>query len=50
MRARMSASQSEYRACTNADFGDSAIQSDVLDLYRRLHGGPKLGQPRRSSI
>jgi thiamine kinase-like enzyme len=35
-----------YRACTNADFGDSAIQSDVLDLYRRLHGGPKLGQTK----
>jgi thiamine kinase-like enzyme len=31
-----------YRACTNADFGDAAIQSDVLDLYRRLHAGPKL--------
>jgi thiamine kinase-like enzyme len=32
-----------YRACTNADFGDPAIQSDVLSLYRRLHAGPKLG-------
>ena len=32
-----------YRACTNADFGDSAIQSDVLNLYRQLHAGPKLG-------
>jgi len=32
-----------YRACTNADFGDTAIQSDVLSLYRRLHAGPKLG-------
>jgi len=31
-----------YRACTNGDFGDAAIQSDVLDLYRRLHAGPKL--------
>jgi thiamine kinase-like enzyme len=35
-----------YRACTNADFGDPAIQSDVLDLYRRLHGGPKLAQTK----
>lgn len=32
-----------YRACTNADFGDSTIQSDVLSLYRRLHAGPALG-------
>jgi thiamine kinase-like enzyme len=32
-----------YRACTNADFGDSTIQSDVLKLYRQLHAGPKLG-------
>jgi thiamine kinase-like enzyme len=32
-----------YRACTNADFGNSTIQSDVLDLYRQLHAGPKLG-------
>jgi thiamine kinase-like enzyme len=32
-----------YRACTNADFGDASIQSDVLTLYRRLHAGPKLG-------
>ncbi len=31
-----------YRACTNGDFGDSTIQSDVLGLYRRLHAGPKL--------
>jgi thiamine kinase-like enzyme len=31
-----------YRACTNGDFGDAAIQSDVLGLYRRLHAGPKL--------
>jgi len=38
-----------YRACTNADFGDAAIQSDVLDLYRRLHGGPSSARPRRSS-
>src|SRR5713226_6737300 len=32
-----------YRACTNGDFGDPSIQSDVLGLYRRLHAGPKLG-------
>jgi thiamine kinase-like enzyme len=32
-----------YRACTNGDFGDPSIQSDVLGLYRRLHDGPKLG-------
>ena len=32
-----------YRACTNADFGDAGIQTDVLTLYRRLHTGPKLG-------
>ncbi|SHH10636.1 choline/ethanolamine kinase family protein [Bradyrhizobium erythrophlei] len=32
-----------YRACTNADFGDPSIQSDVLSLYRRLHSGPSLG-------
>jgi thiamine kinase-like enzyme len=31
-----------YRACTNADFGNPAIQSAVLDIYRRLHGGPRL--------
>jgi thiamine kinase-like enzyme len=31
-----------YRACTNADFGDPKIQSDVLNLYRQLHAGPKL--------
>lgn len=35
-----------YRACTNADFGDSTIQSDVLNLYRRLHAGPKLVQTK----
>jgi thiamine kinase-like enzyme len=32
-----------YRACTNADFGNPTIQSDVLSLYRQLHGSPKLG-------
>ncbi|GGC85142.1 choline/ethanolamine kinase family protein [Chelatococcus reniformis] len=31
-----------YRACTNADFGDAAIQADVLGLYRQLHAGPRL--------
>lgn len=35
-----------YRACTNADFGDPAIQSDVLDLYRRFHAGPCLAQTK----
>lgn len=35
-----------YRACTNADFGDATIQSDVLELYRRLHAGPRLGQTK----
>lgn len=35
-----------YRACTNADFGDASVQSDVLALYRRLHGGPALGQTK----
>jgi thiamine kinase-like enzyme len=32
-----------YRACTNADFADPAIQTDVLGLYRRMHEGPALG-------
>lgn len=32
-----------YRACTNGDFSDPAIQADVLDIYRRLHAGPKIG-------
>jgi thiamine kinase-like enzyme len=31
-----------YRACTNADFGNPMIRSDVLNLYRQLHAGPKL--------
>jgi thiamine kinase-like enzyme len=31
-----------YRACTNADFSDPAIQSGVLDIYRRVHAGPAL--------
>ncbi|BBE72343.1 choline/ethanolamine kinase family protein [Oharaeibacter diazotrophicus] len=31
-----------YRACTNADFADPAIQAGVLDIYRRLHAGPML--------
>lgn len=35
-----------YRACTNGDFGDAAIQSDVLALYRRLHAGPALAQTK----
>lgn len=35
-----------YRACTNADFGEAGIQSDVLALYRRLHAGPKLGMTK----
>lgn len=32
----------DYRACTNADFTDPVIQGDVLNIYRRLHGGPPL--------
>jgi thiamine kinase-like enzyme len=32
-----------YRACTTSDFGDAAIQADVLGVYRRLHAGPQLG-------
>ncbi len=32
-----------YRACTNGDFGDPGIQSEVLTIYRQLHAGPKLG-------
>jgi len=32
---------SRVRACTNGDFGDSTIQSDVSALSR-LHAGPKL--------
>jgi thiamine kinase-like enzyme len=35
-----------YSACTNADFGDGAIQADVLALYRRFHAGPPLGQTK----
>ena len=35
-----------YRACTNADFGDPDIQSDVLALYRRVHSGPRLQQTK----
>ena len=31
-----------YRACTNADFADASIQTQVLDIYRRLHAGPAL--------
>ncbi len=32
-----------YRACTNADFADPAIQGDVVALYGRLHAGVALG-------
>jgi thiamine kinase-like enzyme len=32
----------DYRACTNGDFGDASIQSQVLDIYRKLHDGPQL--------
>ncbi len=32
-----------YRACTNADFADPAIQGDVVALYSRLHAGIALG-------
>jgi len=32
-----------YRACTTSDFADPSIQSDVLGVYRTLHGGPQLG-------
>ena len=35
-----------YRACTNADFGEPSVRSDVLSLYRRLHAGPALGQTK----
>jgi thiamine kinase-like enzyme len=35
-----------YRACTNADFGDPAIRSDALALYRRVHAGPRLQQTK----
>jgi thiamine kinase-like enzyme len=31
-----------FRACTNADFEDPAIQLDVIELYRRFNGGPAL--------
>jgi thiamine kinase-like enzyme len=32
-----------YRACTNADFADPAIQGGVVALYNRFHGGAALG-------
>ncbi|MFZ1428978.1 MAG: choline kinase family protein [Geminicoccaceae bacterium] len=32
-----------YRACTNADFEVAAIQEAVIDRYRILNAGPKLG-------
>lgn len=35
-----------YRACTNADFADPAIQRDVLGLYKSLHAGPSLGMTK----
>ena len=35
-----------YRACTNADFGDAAIRTDALALYRRVHAGPRLQQTK----
>ena len=35
-----------YRACTNADFADPAIQRDVLGLYKNLHAGPSLGMTK----
>jgi thiamine kinase-like enzyme len=31
-----------YRACTTGDFGDPSIQSQVLDIYRKLHKSPAL--------
>ncbi|MER8462126.1 choline/ethanolamine kinase family protein [Mesorhizobium sp. M1396] len=31
-----------YRARTNADFSNAAIQSAVLDIYRRVHASPAL--------
>jgi thiamine kinase-like enzyme len=36
----------DYRACTNADFANAAIQSEVLALYARLHAGPALGMTK----
>jgi thiamine kinase-like enzyme len=35
-----------YRACTNADFANPAIQGDVLAIYARLHAGPALSQTK----
>lgn len=31
-----------YRACTNADFRNAQIQSDVIDLYKAFNSGPSL--------
>ena len=31
-----------YRACTNADFRERAIQSAVIDLYKAFNSGPPL--------
>ena len=35
-----------YRACTNADFGESAIRTAALACYRQIHSGPPLGQTK----
>ena len=35
-----------YRACTNADFADLAIQGEVLRIYNRIHSGPSLGMTK----
>jgi thiamine kinase-like enzyme len=35
-----------YRACTNADFGDSDIQANALALYRKVHSGPRLQETK----
>jgi thiamine kinase-like enzyme len=36
----------DYRACTNADFANPAIQREVLEIYNRLHTGPSLGMTK----
>lgn len=35
-----------YRACTNSDFTNPAIQTAVLGIYRSVHGGPLLAETK----
>jgi thiamine kinase-like enzyme len=35
-----------YTTCTTSDFQDPDIQSQVIDIYRKIHGGPRLSHTK----